>query len=90
MEGGRDRPRDAVRMLGENDDGNDEPLAEGNDDDGNVYGKDGDISDNDDEYAVGIDGVDKPLDEGDDECSTLSAAPAQGCPESQWPSMPSR
>ncbi len=88
-EGGWDRPRDRARTLGECD-GNDKPLAEGNNDDNDKYGKDGDIPNNDDEYAVGIDGVDKPLEEGDNKCGTLSAAPARACPERQWPSMPSR
>jgi hypothetical protein len=70
------RPRDHARMLGEHD-GNNKPLAEGNEDDDNEYGKDGEISDDDNEYAVGVERVDEPLDEGDDECGTLSAAPAQ-------------
>ncbi len=52
-------------------------LCGGNDDDdNNEYGKDNDIPDDDDEYAVGVDGVNKPFDKGDDECGTLSAAPA--------------
>ncbi len=75
-EGGWDRPHDRARTLGERD-GNDEPLAEGDDDDDDdEYGEDGDIPDDDDKYAVRVDGVDKPLDEGDNECGTLSAAPA--------------
>jgi hypothetical protein len=88
MEGGRDRPRDRARTLGEHD-GNDEPLAEGDNDNSDAYGKDGDIPNDGKEYAVGIDSVDKPLDEGDGKCGTLSAAPARGCPESQWQSVPS-
>jgi hypothetical protein len=48
-----------------------------------------DIPDDDDEYTVGVDGVEEPLDEGNDECDTLSAAPARACPESQQPSVPS-
>ncbi len=51
MEGGWDRLRDHARTLEEHD-GNDEPLAEGNDNDDNKYGEDGDIPDNDDEYAL--------------------------------------
>ncbi len=56
MEGGWDRPRDRTRTLGEHD-GNNKPLAEGNEDDNNEYGKDADIPDDDDEYAVGVNGV---------------------------------
>ncbi len=76
-EGGWDRPRDRARTLGECD-GNNKPLAEGDDNNDGKYGKDGDIpdDDDDDEYAVGIDGVNEPLDKGNDECDTLSAAPA--------------
>jgi hypothetical protein len=88
MEGGWDRPCDRARTLGERD-GNDEPLAEGKDDDNDKYGKDGNIPDNDDEYTICVDGVDEPLDKGDHKCGTLSAAPARACPESQQPSMPS-
>ncbi len=89
MEGGWDRPCDRSRTLGERD-GNDEPIAEGNNDDDNEYGKDCNIPDNDNEYFIGIDGVDKPLDEGGDDCGTLSAAPARACPESHQPSVLSR
>ncbi len=87
-EGGWDRPRDCARTLGERD-GNDEPFAEGDDNDYDKYGEDGNISNDNNKYAIGIDGVDKPLDEGNNECDTLSAAPARACPESQRPSMPS-
>ncbi len=38
-------------MLGECD-GNDKPLAEGDDNNNNKYGKDGDIPDDNDEYAL--------------------------------------
>ncbi len=69
---------------------NDEPLAEGNDNNNDKYGKDGNIPDNDNEYAVCVDGVDEPLDEGNSECDTLSIAPTQACPESQRLSVPSR
>ncbi len=51
MEGGWDRPRDRARTLGERD-GNDELLAEGDNDNDNEYGKDGDIPNDDDEYAL--------------------------------------
>ncbi len=51
MEGEWDRPRDCARTLGERD-GNDEPLAEGDNDDNNKYSKDGDIPDDDDEYTL--------------------------------------
>jgi hypothetical protein len=50
-EGGWDRPRDRVRTLGERD-GNDEPLAEGDEDKDDEYGKDGDIPDDDIENAL--------------------------------------
>ncbi len=66
MEGGWDRQRDRARRLWERD-GNDKPLAEGNKDNNDKYGKDGDIPDNKDKYAVGVDGVGKPLDEGNDQ-----------------------
>jgi hypothetical protein len=88
-EGGWDRPHDCARTLGERD-GNDEPLAEGANNDNNEYGVNGNIPDDDNKYAVQVDGVNKPLDKGDDKCATLSAAPAQACPESQQPSVPSR
>ncbi len=51
-EGGWDRPRDRARMLGEPDGNN-----KGDKDNDHKYGKDGDIPDDDDKYAVGIDGV---------------------------------
>jgi hypothetical protein len=90
MEGGWDRPRDRARTLGERD-GNDEPLAEGdNNDNDDKYGDDGDITNNDDEYPVGVGSVDEPLDKGNNDCGTLSAAPTRACPESQRPSVPSR
>ncbi len=89
MEGGWDRPRDRARILGKRD-GNDKPLAEGDNNDDEEYGEDWDILDDDDEYAVCVDSVDKPLDNGNNECGTLSAAPARVCPESQQLSMLSR
>jgi hypothetical protein len=42
MEGGWDRPRDCTRRLREHD-GNNKPLAEGDDDNDNEYDKDGNI-----------------------------------------------
>ena len=75
MEGGWDRPPNRVRTLRERD-GNNEPLAEGDEDN--------------DEYAVRVDSGGKPLDKGGNKCGTLSAAPTQVCPEIQRPSMPSR
>ncbi len=44
MKGGLDRPRGRARMLGERD-GNNEPLAEGNNNDDDKYGEEGDIPD---------------------------------------------
>ncbi len=49
-EGGWDRRHDPARTLGERD-GNDEPLAEGNDNN-NEYGEDGDIPNDDNEYVL--------------------------------------
>ncbi len=72
MEGGWDMPHDHARTLGERD-GNDEPLAEGNEDDNDKYGEDGDIPDNNDEYNICVDGVGEPLEEGNDQhCSRMS------------------
>ncbi len=51
-EGGWDRPCDRARTFRERD-GNDEPFVEGDDDDDNEYDEDGDIPNDDDEYAVG-------------------------------------
>jgi hypothetical protein len=82
-ERGWDRPHDRARTLGEHD-SKDKPLAEGKDDDEDEYSKDGNILNNDGEYAVGIGGVDEPLDEGDNECDSLSAAPTQACPQLMW------
>jgi hypothetical protein len=87
-EGGWDRTCDHARTIGEHD-GNNKPLAEGNDNSNGKYGKDGNIPDSNNEYAIGVDSVDKPLDEGNNECDTLSAAPALVGPESQRPSVPS-
>jgi hypothetical protein len=94
-EGGWDRPRDCMRTLGERD-GNNEPLAEGNEDDDDEYSKDGDISDNNDEYAVGVDGVGKPLEEGDDQRCPCTSVPCESATEcaltlrasySQWAAL---
>ncbi len=41
----------------------------------NKYKEDGGIVDNDDEYAIGIDGVDEPLDKNDNDYDTLSTTP---------------
>jgi hypothetical protein len=49
MEGGWDRPHDCARTLGEHD-GNDKGNK---DDDNDKYGKDGNIPNDDDEYASG-------------------------------------
>ncbi len=56
MEGGWERPRNHGRMLGERD-GNNEPLAECDEDDDDKYGEDGDIPNDDYKYAIGINGV---------------------------------
>jgi hypothetical protein len=90
IEGGWDRPCNRARTLGECD-GNDKPLAEGDDDDNNNdYGNDGDIPNNYDKYPIGVGGFNDPLNKGNNDCGTLSAAPARPCPESQRPSVPSR
>ena len=78
--GGWDRPRDRVRTLGECD-GNDKPLAEGNNDDNHEYGKDGNIPDDDDKYAVGVDGVRMPLDEGNDQRCPRTSVPCESAAE---------
>ncbi len=75
-EGGWDRPRDRARTLGERD-GNNKPLAEGNKDDDNEYGKDGNIPDDNDKYAVGVEGVGKPLEEGDDQRCPRTSVPCE-------------
>jgi hypothetical protein len=95
MEGGWDRPCDRARTLGERD-GNDEPLAKGDEDDDEEYGKDGNIPDNKDEYAVGVDGVGKPLDKGDDHRCPCIRVPCKSAAEraftlrasySQWAAL---
>ena len=89
MEGGWDRPHNRTRTLGLPD-GNDKPLAEGDNDNNKEYGKDGNIPNNDNKFAFGVYGVNEPLDEGSNECGTHSAAPARACPGSQRASVPSR
>ena len=79
MEGGWDRPRNRARTLRECD-GNNKPLADGNDDDNDKYDKDGNIPDDDDKYTIGIDSVDKPLDEGKNKFE-----PSQCCPRVSVP-----
>ncbi len=79
-EGGWDRPRDHARRLGEHG-GNDEPLAECDEDDDNKYGKDGDIPDDDDKYAVGVDSVDESLDEGDEQRCPRTSVPCKSAAE---------
>jgi hypothetical protein len=51
MEGGWNRPCNRARTLGEHD-GNDEPLAEGNNNDKDEYGKDGNIPNDDVKYTL--------------------------------------
>ncbi len=75
-EGGWDRPRNHARTLGERD-GSNELLAEGDEDDNDEYGKDSDIPDDNDEYAVGVDGVSEPLDEGDDQRCLRTSMPCE-------------
>jgi hypothetical protein len=76
MEGGWDMLRNRARMLGERD-GNVEPLAEGDKDDDDEYGEDRNIPDDDDKYAVGVDGVGEPLEEGDDQCCPRMSMPCK-------------
>ncbi len=95
MEGGWDRPRNRARTLGERDDNN-EPLAEGNKDNDNKYSKGGNFSDDDDEYAVGVDGVGKPLEENNNQCCPRTSVPCKSAAEraltlrasySQWAAL---
>ncbi len=53
MEGGWDRPRNLARTIRECD-GNNKPLAEGDNHNNNEYSKDGNIPNANDEYAVGL------------------------------------
>jgi hypothetical protein len=79
-EGGWDRPRYCARTLGERD-GNDKPLAEGDKDNDDEYGKDGDIPNNDNEYAVGVDGIGKTLDKGNDQRCPCISMPCKSAAE---------
>jgi hypothetical protein len=79
-EGGWDRPRNRARTLGEHD-GNDKPLAEGNKDKNNEYGKDGNIPNDDDKYTVGVNFVGKTLDEGDDQRCPRMSMPCKSAAE---------
>ncbi len=76
MEGGWDRPRNRAMRLGECD-GNDE----GDNDDAKEYSKDGDIPNDDNKYAIGIDGVGEPLDEGDDQRCPCTSVPCKSAAE---------
>jgi hypothetical protein len=73
-------------------DGDDKPLAEGDNNDGNKYAEDCDIANGDNKYAFGDDSVVEPLAEGDDEYDTLSMLPThepalrvstQACPHTK-------
>ncbi len=75
-EGGWDRPRNLAKSLGEHD-GNDKPLAKGAKDKDDEYGKDGNIPDDDDKYAIGVNGVGKPLDKGDDQRWPRTSVPCE-------------
>ena len=95
MEGGWDRPRNHARMLWEHD-SNNEPLAEGDNNDNDEYGKDGDIPNDDDKYAVGGNGVGKTLDEGNDQNCPRTSVPCKSAAEralmlrasySQWAAL---
>ncbi len=94
-EGGWDRPRDRARTLGERD-GNDEPLAEGDKDNNKEYNKNGNIPNDDNKYANGVDSVGKPLDEGDDQRCPRTSVPCESAAEraltlrasySQWAAL---
>jgi hypothetical protein len=80
MEGGWDRPHNHARTYGEHD-GNDKPLAESIKDDNDEYNEDGNIPDNDDEYAVGVNGVGEPLDEGNDQRCPRTSVPCKSAAE---------
>ncbi len=79
-EGGWDRLHDHVRMLGERD-GNDKPLAESNKDDNGKYGKDGNILNDNDNYAIGIDSVNETLDEGGNRRCPRTSMPCKSAAE---------
>ncbi len=95
MEGGWDRPRDRARTLGERD-GNNKPLTENDEEDDNEYGKDGDIPSDDDEYTICVDGVRKPLEEGNNQHCPRTSVPCKSAAEraltlrasySQWAAL---
>ncbi len=67
-------------MLGERD-GNNEPLDDGKEDNHDEYGKDGNIPDDNDKYAVGVNGVSKPLEEGDDQHCPRMSMPCKSAAE---------
>ncbi len=82
-------------MLGERD-GNDEPLAEGNEDNTNEDGNDGDIPDENNKYAIGVNSVGKPLEEGNDQRCPRTSVPCESAAEraltlrasySQWAAL---
>ncbi len=95
MEGGCDRPCNCARTLGEHD-SNNEPLAEVHKDNKDEYGKDGNIPDNDDKYAIGVNGVSKTLDKDDDQHCPRKSVPCESVAEhaltlrasySQWAAL---
>ena len=103
-EGGWGRPCNHSRTIGEQD-GNNKPLVEddGNDDKDDEYDEDGDIPNDDDEYAVGLTVSMSPSTRTTTNMLlastvsarpltnvTTSAAPVRACPVSQRPSVPSR
>ncbi len=79
MEEGQDWLHSNAKTLGEGD-GNNEPIAEGDNNDNDKYDKDGGIADDDNKYTIGVDGVNEPLDKGNNKYDTLSAPPTQACP----------
>jgi hypothetical protein len=95
MEGGWDRPGNRARTLGEHD-GNNKPLAEGSEDDDDKYGKDGTIPNDNDKYAVDVDGVSKHLDKGNNQRCPRTSVPCESAAEraltlrasySQWAAL---
>ncbi len=72
MVGGWDRQHNHARKLRECD-GNDEPLAEGDDNDGDEYKEDGDIPNDDDQFAIGL---------------TVSTSPSTRAMTSMKPALP--
>jgi hypothetical protein len=67
-------------MLGERD-GNNDPLAEGDENNDDEYGKDDDIPDDNNKYAVGVDGVGEPLEEGDNQRCPRTSVPCESAAE---------